>query len=329
MADIAAELEGYFKSVLAVDIKPEIWPETGKLPAFLSSRYLFYLAGFLKTRILLMCDEEQQEQTPAVIRKHLEAVKTYWEGEAVYARLQISPFNRKRLIGQGVPFVVPYNQMYLPDFALDLREYYRSGREERDIFTPAAQAAMIYVLMETTGQAKLTPAQMALILRYSAMTMTRAFNQIETAEILPVRMEGRERCMLVDQPKRDIWKRVLPYLASPVLKRVFVETEAAVTEGYPAGISALAEYSAISAPGIQVRAVDRHTYKKMRGTGRIMEIPYEEPGCTELEVWSYNPEPISRQDRYVDPLSLFLSLRDDPDDRVEMALDRMMEALPW
>jgi len=47
-----------------------------------------------------------------------------------------------------------------------------------------------------------------------------------------------------------------------------------------------------------------------------------------IEVWSYDPATLS-QDGIVDPLSLFLSLRDDPDERVQGALRRMLEGLPW
>ena len=37
----------------------------------------------------------------------------------------MASYERKRLIEQKVPSIVPGNQLYLPDLGLDLREYFR------------------------------------------------------------------------------------------------------------------------------------------------------------------------------------------------------------
>ena len=47
-----------------------------------------------------------------------------------------------------------------------------------------------------------------------------------------------------------------------------------------------------------------------------------------VEVWSYDPL-ILAEDDFVDRLSLFLSLRETPDERIEAALAEMMETLAW
>ena len=43
-------------------------------------------------------------------------------------------------------------------------------------------------------------------------------------------------------------------------------------------------------------------------------------------MWRYNPHLLSKEDK-VDELSLALSLRDDADERVEAAVDEMLEKL--
>ena len=45
-------------------------------------------------------------------------------------------------------------------------------------------------------------------------------------------------------------------------------------------------------------------------------------------MWHY-PTTLDRGSPAVDPLSLILSLRDDPDERVQMAVDELEESLPW
>jgi hypothetical protein len=47
-----------------------------------------------------------------------------------------------------------------------------------------------------------------------------------------------------------------------------------------------------------------------------------------LESWSYNPLLFS-DDGMVDPLSLFLSLRDFPDERVQQQIEILIDQMPW
>jgi hypothetical protein len=48
-----------------------------------------------------------------------------------------------------------------------------------------------------------------------------------------------------------------------------------------------------------------------------------------IHEWIYAPAVISDDGKQVDDLSLYLSLRDSPDERVQGALTEMMEAMPW
>ena len=48
-----------------------------------------------------------------------------------------------------------------------------------------------------------------------------------------------------------------------------------------------------------------------------------------IEVWKYNPktlvEDVFNENSVVDPLSLYLSLKDNQDERIEMALEQIIE----
>ena len=61
-------------------------------------------------------------------------------------------------------------------------------------------------------------------------------------------------------------------------------------------------------------------------TARDWPVDEEEPPT--VEIWSYDPVPLS-DGCVVDPLSLSLSLRDDPDERIHSALGRLLESLSW
>ena len=48
-----------------------------------------------------------------------------------------------------------------------------------------------------------------------------------------------------------------------------------------------------------------------------------------LEIWKYKPLNIVSDNTVVDPLSLYLSMQDIKDERIEMALDQMLKKYVW
>ena len=74
-------------------------------------------------------------------------------------------------------------------------------------------------------------------------------------------------------------------------------------------------------------AVSAAEWKAATDTG-VQELPGPEAGAQEWQIWSYSPALV--QDAItVDPLSLMLSLQENADDRIQLALDELKEQLPW
>jgi hypothetical protein len=57
-------------------------------------------------------------------------------------------------------------------------------------------------------------------------------------------------------------------------------------------------------------------------------LPEQLPGSCEWQLWHYNPA-LAPDSETVDPLSLTLSLRDEADERVQLALGELKEHFPW
>ena len=92
--------------------------------------------------------------------------------------------------------------------------------------------------------------------------------------------------------------------------------------------SALPEYSDMN-PGKQgYYAIEKTEFYSIRKKGTLVNLnEYEGKFC--LEVWKYNPlvlvGELPNDLSVVDPLSLYLSLQDNHDERIEMALDKIIE----
>jgi hypothetical protein len=320
------QLERYLHDALGIDVTAAPWPGANRLPHFLRERYTFARVKLLETTCLLVIDTNQVEESPAAIRKHLDLLRSKQEDEAVYVRPQVTAYNRKRLIEQKVPFIVPGNQMYLPMLAVDLREHFRRTRSALPAFSPATQALVIHALLNDIRD-EFIPLEMARRLGYTPMTMTRAFDELEAAKLGVLTVRGRERCLLFPDTRQETWAKAQPFLRSPVNKRLFVRQGAQIS-GIRAGLTALANYSMLSAPAYDTVAVTREQWKKLHDRYDTVQIPAADPDGVEIQVWSYPPALFAQKD-IADPLSLYLSLKDDTDERTQGSLDEMMRNLGW
>ena len=321
------ELERYVQDALGVSVKATPWRGTGQLPPVLRERYSFAQAELLGLRALLVIDTNSEEQSPATVRKHMDMLQTKQHADLIYVRAQVTAYNRKRLIEQKVPFIVPGNQMYLPMLAIDLREHFRRIREEASTFSPSTQVVVLHAMLRDAGQV-LIPSEMASLLGYSAMTMTRAFDELETEKLAEVTIRGRERCLHFNGDRREIWENAQPFLRNPVCKRLFIRRIDGVEGANRAGLTALAHYSMLAPPAYTTYALSQERWKTLRQQHKIIELPAQDPDASEIEVWWYSPARFAEHGM-VDRLSLYLSLKADHDERTETALEEMMEKFKW
>ena len=323
-----SQLKRYLHETLGVEVSPTPWHKGKRLPFFLRNLYTFFEIQLLEASCLLMLDRNEQEQSPATVRKHMDQVQTKWDGEVVYVRARVTAYNRKRLIEHKLPFVIPGNQMYLPMLGIDLREHFKKLRTEIHKFSPSTQALVIHVLLHGTTKRIFTPAETAGFLGYSAMTMTRAFDELESADLGEIFLKGRERCIRFDESAKNTWTKAQPFLRSPVKKRLHIKLLNTDPQGPQAGLTALADYTMLAKPANPVIALSGEDWKSLKQRHRINEFPVLEPGTLEIEVWSYAPS-LFATGKVVDRLSLYLSLKENKDERVEAALEEMMKGLQW
>ena len=323
MDKLIESLKHYLSDVLKVDVKTTSWKKQKSLPFFLTENYHFYEVFLHGTHCLLMTSREHPDTPPGTVRKYWDQIQKQWDGPIIYVQSAISSYNRKRLIAQHIPFIVPGNQMYLPHVGIDLREYFRKIHgKQNSTFSPSTQTIVIYSLFCRTYK-KLTSYVLAEKLGYSLMTITRAFLELQAAQIGEFYQEGRERYWAFPD-KQALWEQAKGFLRSPVKKRIWLKTDPFKIS---AGLSALSHFSQLSPPAIPVFALGAKQWDYCKKSG-IEELPTPDRDSLELEIWSYNPE-LFAKNGVVDPFSLYLSLEVSGDERVEEALEEMMEKIEW
>jgi DNA-binding MarR family transcriptional regulator len=309
----------------------ELWPEAGKLPFYLQNFYEFKQINLLGKPSLLMISRTSPGETPAIVRKHWKTISDGFDGDVIYVVEGVSSFNRKRFIEQRVPFIVPGNQLYIPMLGLDLREHFKQSKKPEKQWLSAA--AQVLVLRELLGRApQAMPAkELADLLGYSPMTLTRAINELVERDVATAEMIGREKRLEFTHHKQELWQLAKPYLRSPVKKQVWVVEHSANdlikdAEAKFAGESALAEFTMIADPSNKILAVNASEWPGIKKLINIEECEVKDVDCMQIQLWRYSPASITNS-TLVDPLSLWLSLNNTNDERIEISRDELLEKI--
>jgi len=329
MIKLIPKLEQYLHENLGVSVRMYLLSESRDLPQFLRERYLWYKSNILEREFVIMIDRGESEQTPAIIGKHINQARAKFKIEVIYVRYAVTSYNRKRLIEHKVPFIIPGNQMYLPMLGLDLREHLNRLRVKKHVLSPSTQAFILHIILKKE-MGLFRPSEIAHRLGYSPMTMTRAFDELEKAEIGEHTALGKKRYLKFVETGKPLWEKALPYLNTPLIHHLKIFSSLKINDQILAGQSALAQYTTLAEPETPVFAfanVEWDSFQK-KYQGKFKEVPYATHEGFIVEIWKYSPAQFSDQGK-VDRLSLYLSMKNETDERVQSALDELLGGMKW
>ena len=328
MDNLVHKCELYLNETLGLTVTLNATTACAHLPFYLQSAFALYELQLPDFDCLVATPQESTEHSPATIKKYFQQIQDACSREVIYLTDSISPHNRKRLVEHRISFVVPGNQLYLPLLGVDFREYFKKARAKVLKVSPATQVVIIFALTHDIA-ATYTPLSLSRLLGYTPMTMTRAFDELETLGFGEISNVGKERVVRFTEDKRILWEKVQPVLRTPVKRRLWTKHDPANSwHCVQSGLTALAHYSLLAEPKQPVFAMSQDNWKKLANKADVIELPYAEPGTCQMETWSYDPCLFDR-DGTVDPFSLYLTLKDDSDERVAAALEEMMKGMAW
>jgi len=334
MKELRYELQEYLSDVTQHPVGIQEALEIREvLPVFLGQQYVFFRCSlFNKQRLLLVWKGEKTPGTQVIVQ-HLEVARPATGQDIVFVFPQMPAFQRQRLIQNQVPFIVPKKHVYLPEAIIDIRSRAPSpgigdGGAATILSTPAQLMVLYYLQCDPGEDWHLD--LWAQNLKYSAMTISRAYRELEQLDICEAEQWARKVVPRFDQNKHRLWKRALKHLKSPVRRRLTVQFDnAAELPVYCAGLQALSEYSHISMDRYQEYALSSSDLRKVIESGHIRERQFTDSELCSLESWAYAPGILTQDSKCVDRLSLFLSLQHDQDERIQMALQEMIEGMAW
>jgi DNA-binding MarR family transcriptional regulator len=198
-----------------------------------------------------------------------------------------------------------------------------------EIASPATQALLIWFLNQHPVSDTWHPFEVAAALGYAGMTATRAVRELLQFDLFALQERGRAKHLKLIDSRRALWEKAKPYLRTPVIKTLWTYDRGIldVADARFAGESALARLSMLNEPQQPVIAIASEAVQQARQEGIFFE-PREPADAIAVQIWRYIPNMLAKE-KIVDPLSLWLSLKNNPDDRIQMALDDIEENFLW
>lgn len=318
-------VEPYLKENIDEQLTLKPWLKKDNFPIFIRNSYNFYEMKILETECILI---EAIDEMPDIdqIQKHIQQIKSLTNRQIVLFYKDITRHRRKSLIKNRIPFVIEDGQMYLPFLGLDLKKTTEYGKEEVNRFTTPAQIAYIYFLYHKEEVINTT--DFAKKLGFNTMTASRALNDLYYANLITYEIGGKtgrsKEYRRIADP--DYFIRGREYLKTPVKRIIYTKTRP--LSALTAGMEALAELSMINPPDHPIVAIDRNNLNKEQIEVVKNKDIIKDKKLVEVELWDYNPRLFSDKD-HVDKLSLYASLKEETDERVEQALEEILRGEPW
>ena len=323
-----AALRTYLADTLHLAVALEAWGGGAGLPIFIGKRYRFYQITLARRPCLFMAVSAEAAVGPAEISKHVALVAATYEGVVVYAAGAMSATTRSRLIAQGVAFIVPGNQLYIPQLAMDLRDHFRAPVKKRgEHLSPAAQLVLFHHIL-FGDDTPLTPTLLAEPLEFAAMSIGRAFDQLAQANLARVEWRGRQKVLHYAADRRTLIDMSRTLLRTPVRGVHGVRFKGERPAMLRAGETALADLTDLAPPERPTYAILATGWQEFFRKHDIENVNDIEAADALIETWRYDPHTLSRGET-VDPLSLHAQFRDHADERVAQAAVDVLERVQW
>lgn len=287
-------------------------------------RFFFYTMAFNNQPLcVIRAKNEHESLTPLKYKRITQGVETITGVPVVVLLDSLTYYERERLINQGVYFIISDKYAFLPSLVVNVQA--KKKYKHPVGLTPAAQYLLLYYLLSEKTKEEYTIKDLEQLVPYNYVTLARAITNLEACRLCNTEIRDNTGIKQIrfDSSKRELWMKAQNYLSSPVKKIVYCDT-------LPEGNFSISEVNALS----QYSHLNPEQYGTMAIWDKLFnpaDFQYNEvEGLYRIEIWKYPTTiPFPSNGNVVDKLSLYLSMKDTPDSRIEKELEIMIEEMKW
>lgn len=318
------ELQKYLQNTLATELEIKLVDTASlkKLPVYIRGEYTVYQSQLFQKDLLFL--EVKGNYTTNSLGKHLDIIEEKLNKTVVAIIDQVDSYQRLRLIEKHIPFIVPGKQMYMPKLLVAIKEYGITPKEQPKIMTPATQFLLLYHLQIESLEGQ-NLKSIANILGYDSATITRSASYLHNMELCVIQ-GTKEKSLHFSSNKKELWEKSEPLMSNPVKRSFYYSGWADDNNLFRSNDNALAHYTNLNEGIVEHYAARPGYLKFLEGANLKRTAKLEGNIC--VEEWKYDPDPLSKNG-FVDPLSLYLCFRDNEDERIEIALEQIINEIEW
>ena len=305
------------KDIFGLQVEYERWNKQGALPMYIAGSYDFLIAILNGCRWIVLSPTEELVTIPA-LKKQIKRIQEIENVPVVIKLPSISPYKRKKMIANGVSFITG-KQVFLPFLGMFLAQESESFLEVNKLMFSTQQLALMYLY---NNSKKLYVSRATRKLPFTAMTMSRAVKQLEATRLFYTTRDGVNKVIESHYSGQELFEKIKEYMTSPVRKIGYLNKTEITADMVLAGDSALAEMTMLNPNRVMTYAVYTKFFDKGKLVNELID-PYEQ---VRVELWEYDPRLFS-EDNMADRLSVVLSLAENEDERVEEAIEELLEGV--
>ncbi|HAN77067.1 MAG TPA: MarR family transcriptional regulator [Bacteroidales bacterium] len=329
----------YIFNILGIRVLPETLgkDQIRHLPIYIGMMYHIYKFKLYDVDLICLEPKDNEEFSIAKAAKHIELIEGKLQTKVVLVLDSISSITRNRLINKYINFIVPDKQLFLPAMFICLTERFPITKSKlTNNLLPSAQLLIINWILNRNKQIpfeQLSFKQIADLLGYSTMAITKAAANLKDLHIIQVVGE-KEKNIRFNFDVQNLWTDIENnnLLSNPVLKKVYIDEIPANIKLCKSFTSALPEYTDMNPSMQKYFAIENNEFQKLIKTNALKNLNNTE-GKYCLEVWKYNPITCAiisnTKELIADPISVYLSLNQIKDDRIELAKDQIINKYLW
>lgn len=289
-----------------------------KLPLAIATYYSFYDLEFMETQVTIAVPLGIDGITPMQLAKHKAKMIEAFRHPVIFVLENVASYQIARLTRAKVDFIVPGKIIFIPSMLTVLREIKNTVKEMPEKMPPATQMLVLYHL-ETKTINGLTASDIAGLTGLAYPTVNIALRWLVANEIISL-VGSKQKHVQLTMSKEELWDKSSPMMSSPIQRILFTDTK---PEGsLMSGETAMGHYTMLAEPATPVIAIDKATAK---ANATLMNKEY---GSIMVEVWKYSPSLLS-ENEWADRLSLYLSMKDSEDERIQMECDTLIGEMKW
>lgn len=235
----------------------------------------------------------------------------------------VSKHQRDSLIRNRIPFMTKSSQIYIPFIGMHINSILSNEKNiNKEKMMPVSQCLFLYMLY-ISKDSKVIKKDVAEYLKISKMSITRASEQLEAMNIICQEKIGKEIYMYTKKIGRELFESAKQYLINPIQEIVTVTNTKQLNNLPLSNESALSSIAMLNNP--RIKSVAIYKAKAREYKFNVIDNKWENnDNVINVEKWKYDPCLFSKNS-IVDPVSLYMSLNANKDERIEAEIERMIE----